>query len=144
MAGDYAKADALAGMFAAMAGDADGAVGAAMRATAANMARSFEREQKPDGQRWAPLRPSTLVGRRPGPILGGLVADIEQTRRGLDSWVVASRVKDYAKYHLGPDRRNGRPAREYLPITAAQSDAVAAEVSDALTAWAVGHAEAVR
>jgi len=137
--GDFARADRLAGAFAAMSADARGLTAKAMTATQDATDDAFSRESTVDGSRWAPLAPSTLLRRKPGPILRGLQSDLLWTLHTNGRWSVRSRQKPYAVYHLGPDKRTGRPARPYLPQTPGQAQAVAERVGRAVVLWQFQH-----
>ena len=142
--GDFARADRLAGAFAAMSADARGLTSKAMVATQDATDDSFARESTVDAARWAPLAPSTLRRRPPGPILRGLQSDLLWTLHVNGRWSVRSRQKPYAVYHLGPDKRTGRPARPYLPQTPAEAQAVAERVGRAVALWQLQHLQAAR
>lgn len=126
--GDFKRSLALQNMFAGMSQDGMGATRAAMQATEQSTADCFKNECDPAGHPWKPLAPSTLIGRKPGPKLGGLVPDLFWQLLAIGKWAHRSRQKFYAVYHLGPDGRTGRPERPYHPIQADEIKAVGEKI----------------
>lgn len=138
--GDVQKSSRLAGMFATIAADGQGAAAAALEATRQSAADCFAKQRDPAGRPWAALAPSTLRQRESGPILGSLSESLSFVEVAVGRWAVRS-SKSYAGYHLGPDGRTSRPARPYLPVDPESAEAVSGQVRAALSGWLQGHRE---
>lgn len=144
LSGDFDRSLSLQAMFAGISRDGIGATRAAMAETQKLTAECFEHESDPRGQMWAPLAPSTLKRRKPGPILGGILPDLTWRLTGLGRWLLRSNRKPYAVYHLGPDKRTGRPDRAFQPVHPGGMLAWGVRVHGALGRWLDDHRRRVR
>ena len=131
--GDFDKLRSLQAAFTRISRDGIGATRAAMAATKDVSEHLSEQEREPTGKSWAPLKPSTLRGRRSGPKLQRIYRSRRWLLLGRGRWRVTDRRKPHDIHHtLGTDKME---ARADLPVMQGGMLVYGGAVHEALGQW---------